>query len=354
MNLDDFQSFPTIDARNILAEIDGLPDQLQLAWNLGQTLPLPGWRGIQRVVIAGMGGSAIGADLLNAYLAPICPTPLTIVRNYTLPAWARGKETLMIAASHSGNTEETLSAFDQALRNGCRVLAVCTGGKLAELAGAAGVPLWQFEHRGQPRAAVGYSFGLLLALFARLELIPNPAEDLAAAIAAMRAQQAWLRADVPIARNPAKRLAGQCVGRWVAVLAADHLVPVARRWKGQVSELAKAWGQFEELPEADHNTQAGVVNPAAALGQTMVLFLRSAGYHPRNLLRANLTKEIFMLEGLGTDFVDASGDSPLAQIWTALHFGDYTAYYLAMAYEVDPTPVDAIESLKMRLKQTPQ
>jgi glucose/mannose-6-phosphate isomerase len=139
------------------------------------------------------------------------------------------------------------------------------------------------------------------------------------------------------------------VGRWVIVLGADFLEPVARRWKGQISEIAKAWSQFEALPEADHNTLAGVNNPANALRLTAVLVLRAQANHPRNRLRANLTKEILMLEGLGTDFVDAQGDSRLAQLWTLLHFGDYMAYYLAMAYGVDPTPVEAIESFKAQM-----
>ncbi len=351
MNLDDLNLFTQLDSQNMLAEIDGLPEQLEGAWALGQTLPLPAWDGIRQVLIAGMGGSAIGADLLAAYIAPHCPVPVVVRRDYGLPAWARGPETLVIASSHSGNTEETLSAFAAAQQAGCRVLAVCTGGELAQRAEESGAALWRFEHAGQPRAAVGFSFGLLLAAFSRLGLIPDPQAELDDALSALRAQQEALRAASPVLENPAKRLAGQCINRWVVVLAADFLEPVARRWKGQISEVAKAWAQFEGLPEADHNTLAGVVNPEEKLMHTMVLFLRAQNNHPRNRLRVDLTKEIFMLEGLGTDFVNARGESRLAQMWTLLHFGDYLAYYLAMIYQVDPTPVAAIEGLKARLKE---
>jgi glucose/mannose-6-phosphate isomerase len=134
------------------------------------------------------------------------------------------------------------------------------------------------------------------------------------------------------------------------VFRADVLEPVARRWKGQISEVAKAAGAFEALPEADHNTLAGVNNPEEILPRVMMLFLRAASYHPRNRLRTQLTKQGFMLEGIGTDFIEAVGETRLAQQWTALHFGDYTAYYLAMAYGEDPTPVEAIESLKREMK----
>ncbi len=351
MNLDDVTQFSKIDTQDMLSEIDRLPDQLQAAWDLGQQLSLPEWQGIRYVLVAGMGGSAIGADLLAAYAASACKVPIITHRNYGLPAWVKGSETLVIASSHSGNTEETLSAFENAVEKDCRILAVTTDGKLAERAGKVGAALWQFDHKGQPRAAVGYSFGLLLAAIHRLDLLPNPENDLQSAVAAMQAQQKSLQADIPVVENLAKRMAGQLMGRWVAVLGADILEPVARRWKGQISEVAKSWGQFEFLPESDHNTLAGLYNPEEVLQNTLVIFLRASSYHPRNQLRTELTRKAFMLEGLNTDFVDARGNNPSAHLWTALHFGDYTAYYLAMAYGADPTPVEAIEGFKQEMGQ---
>jgi glucose/mannose-6-phosphate isomerase len=346
MNLDDFTKFKEIDTQNMLAEINGLPEQLSRAYQLGLTQKLPAWDGIRNVLITGMGGSAIGADLLSAYVADSCPVPLYVLRDYSLPAWAQGSQTLVVGSSHSGDTEETLSSFEEALQRGCRCLAITTGGKMGELAARNKAAIWKFQHAGQPRAAVGYSFGLLLALLVRLGLVTDPAPELEKAVAAMRQQQESLKAEVPAVHNPAKRMAGQLMGRWVAVLGSGILAPVARRWKGQLSEVAKSWAQFEFLPEADHNTLAGVVNPEERFAQMMVLFLRSSLEHPRNQLRTELTRKGFMVEGLNTDIVEAFGDTPLAHIWTALHFGDYMAYYLAMAYEVDPTPVAAIENLK--------
>jgi glucose/mannose-6-phosphate isomerase len=300
-----------------------------------------------------MGGSAIGADLLVAYTEAVCRVPVLVHRDYLLPGWAKGPQTLVIASSHSGNTEETLSAFADATRKGCTRLAIATGGKLAQAAQEAGAALWIFDHKGQPRSAVGFSFGLLLAAFTRLGLIPEPSQELAEAVEAMKSQQAHIKADIAVTQNPAKRQAGQLLGRWVTVLGAGVLSPVARRWKGQVSEIAKAWAQFEFLPEADHNTLAGCQNPPEQLAHTTVLFLRSPSDHPRNRLRLDFTRETLMLEGMGTDVYDAKGDTPLANLWTALHFGDYMAYYLAMLYEVDPTPVVALQKLKKDLGAIP-
>ncbi len=348
--LDDLERFRSLDPQGMLGEIDGLPDQLQTAWNLGQKLPLADISGVRQVIIAGMGGSAIGGDLLAAYAEPMCAVPIAVWRGYDLPAYADGPTTLVVASSHSGNTEETLSAFARGAESGVQRLAVTTGGDLARQADAQGVPLWHFKHAGQPRAAVGYSFGLLLAALTRLGLIPDPEDELADAVAGMRQQQTNLRAEVPVVQNPAKRMAGQMMDRWPTIVGAGLLAPVARRWRTQIAELAKAVAQFETLPEADHNMVAGVVNPASLFGSTMMLFLRATGDHPRILERVDVTKEIFMVEGFNTDFVHAQGETRLAQQWTTLHFGDYTAYYLAMTYNVDPTPVDAIEDLKARLR----
>lgn len=350
MNLDDLSLLKQNDPQDMLGQVDSLPEQLASAWTLGLSLPLPEWPGLRQVVVAGMGGSAIGADLLAAYALSACPVPVFVHRDYGLPAFAAGPETLVIASSHSGNTEETLDSFDAALTRNCNILAVCTGGELKRRANANGITVWRFDHQGQPRAAVGYSFGLLLACFARLALIPNPEKDLREALAGMRSQQETLRAAVPVAQNPAKRLAGQLVGRWVNVYAAGILAPVARRWKGQVNELAKAGAGFEFLPEADHNALAGLEHPEALM-QTATLFLQSPSDHPRNRLRIDLTRQGFVQAGLNTDVYMAQGASPLAHIWTALHFGDYLAYYLAAAYAADPTPVEALENFKKALKE---
>ncbi len=211
--------------------------------------------------------------------------------------------------------------------------------------------MWTFDHPGQPRAAVGYSFGMLLGAAARLNLVDDPSSDVSAAADAMRTQQAGLTANIPAAKNPAKRMAGQLMERWPIIVGPQILSPVARRWRTQIAEVAKALAQFEELPEMDHNMLAGVENPEARFGQTILIFLRCPSLHPRVLKRIDITRELFMVEGFNTDIIDSAGDIPLAHQWTSLHFGDYMSFYLAMAYETDPSPVRAIEGLKERLRE---
>ena len=159
MNLNDHQDFSTIDSQDMLGAMNGLPEQLLTAWEEAQSLPLGDFSQVKQVLVAGMGGSAIGADLLKAYAAPLSSVSLEVHRDYGLPAWANGPETLVIVSSHSGNTEETLSALEEAVQRGCSILAISTGGRIAELAKENALNLWIFKHKGQPRAAVGYSTG---------------------------------------------------------------------------------------------------------------------------------------------------------------------------------------------------
>jgi glucose/mannose-6-phosphate isomerase len=350
MILDDLQAMKNLDPQDMLGHIDRLPDQLEQAWKAGQSFPLPdALRKANRIVIAGMGGSAIGGSMLAAYASPVSKAPIVVRRNYSLPAWAKGPETLVIASSYSGNTEETLSAYKAALENKCSVLAMTTGGKLASDAEEDGIPVWKIAYRGQPRSAIGNTFALPCAAIFRLGLIPDPSAEISAAAAAMRSQQKKIGADIPVEKNAAKRLALKEAGKSVIVFGADYLAPVARRWKGQVSEIAKAWAQFEELPELDHNSVAGTVQPKEVIERSIVILLRSKFCHPRNDRRVEITRELFARQGWQAEEIAGAGDSPLTQMFTCLHFGDYTAYYLAVLYSTDPTPVAVIEDLKKML-----
>jgi len=350
MHLDDLELIKKLDTQDMLKHINDLPDQLAAAWQLGLSLPLQDFGEINHVVIAGMGGSAIGGDLVSAFARLYGNVPVTVLRDYDLPAW---RDTLVICSSHSGNTEETLSVFDQAVEAGLPTLAICTGGKLAKKAEEAECAVWIFEDDFQPRAAVGYSFGLILAAMTRLGILEleHTASEVLAAVQAMKVQQNDLQPDVLAPNNPAKRLAGQFINRWVTVFASGFLKPVARRWKTQVNELAKAQAAFEFLPEADHNTLQGALFPEVNATHSLAFFITSKNNHPRNQIREEYTRKAFMLEAISTDFFRVTGARVLEDMWTALHMGDYISYYLAIAYQVDPTPVPMLAQLKEHLSK---
>lgn len=353
MIFDDLSVYPRYDPQNMLWHLQHLAQQLEEGWQLGMRQELGKIHSPQHILVVGVGGSAIGADLVNNYVVNQLSIPFTLIRDYEIPAWAIGESYLVIGSSHSGNTEEVLYAMEIAQKRNCSLIGISTGGKLADLAATMKFPLWKYEYQGQPRAAVGYSFSLILALLYRLQVIPDPTAELQSAIQAMSELYPKLDPQTPTVHNPAKRMAGQLIGRWVAIYGAGFLAPVARRWKTQMNELAKAWAQFEEIPEANHNNLTGTQNPEPLMTQIVALFLRSRFLHPRHQQRLEMTKHEFMLQGLGTDFIDAEGDTPLAHLWTALLLGDYIAYYLAIAYGVDPTPIDILENFKRELGKRP-
>lgn len=350
--LDDAARLRAMDTGQMLDRVADLPRQLEAGWALAMQAPLPrGWEAsaFDAIVIAGMGGSAIGASLVAALVQEECPIPLTVVRDYALPAFARGPRVLVIGSSYSGETEETLEVFETARKRGCALAAIATGGRLAEQAQAWGVPLFRFEPVGQPRAALGYSFSILLGLLHRLGLIADAQPALAEAAARMREDAAQMAPEVPAVHNPAKRMAGQLIGRIPLIFGAGPLAEVARRWKTQINENAKAVAVFEALPEADHNTVVGTEFPPDLLPHLIALFLTAPSDHPRNALRARITRELLMRQGINTDLFVGRGEGRLAQVFSLILLGDFISVYLALAYAVDPTPVQVISELKARL-----
>ena len=352
MNLDDSTRFSELDPGGMLERVGELPQQCRAAWALAQALELPPTYGASRhVVILGMGGSAIGGALLQGLVAGECRVPVTIVRGYTLPAFVRGPDTLAIACSHSGNTEETLSALGDALEKGARPVVITTGGKAAALAEERGVPLVRYDYQSQPRAALGYSFTLLLGLFCRLGLVRDHSADLDEAVQVMEAWQAEIEPAIPAARNAAKSLAGRLGDQLPVVYGAGFLAAVANRWKTQFNENGKHWAFFDVLPELDHNTVVGLGIPQAVRERVLVLMLRSNLDHPRVRVRWDVTRELLEREGVASETLQARGRSRLAHVLSLIHFGDYASVYLAMRNGVDPTPVETIAFLKRRLAE---
>jgi len=354
MILDDLTAMRRLDAQDMLGRIEEMPGQCRLAWERAAAFDLPpGYRRAREVVILGMGGSAIGGDLLRTLVADECPLPVLVNRQYTVPGFV-DERTLVIGSSYSGNTEETLTAFQAALDRGAMGLAISTGGKLARMAEAHGLPFYRIEYESVPRAALAHSFVPLLGIFQRLGFIADKGDELVEAVEVMERLQGEIGPQVAMESNPAKRLAQRLHGRLPIVYGAGHLSAVARRWKGQFNENSKSWGFFEEMPELDHNAVLGIRWPRELVPQLLVVMLTSAGDHPRNRLRFQVTRELLEREGVEVEVISAWGESRLAQMLSSIHFGDFVSFYLAMLNGADPTETEAIERLKERLAQVPK
>jgi len=350
-DLDAPQEFAACDPRGMLAFVAGLPQQCTEAWDRVQGFKLPDeYRRVRQVVVLGLGGSAIGADLLRGLLAEECPVPVMVHRDYGLPAFVDA-HTLVIASSYSGNTEETLSGFDEARRRGSRLLAVTTGGTLAQRARAWDIPLYLFHYETQPRAALGYSLLSLLGIVQHLGLVGVKSNDVAEAISVMKQWQEEIQPAVPTSANLAKSLARELYERLPVVYAAEHLSEVARRWKGQCNENSKSWAVYDVAPELMHNTVAGYPYPPGLRDSLFVVVLQAPSNHPRVQLRFKLVCELLQRDGFRYRVIEARGQSRLAQMLSAVHLGDYVSYYLAMLYDADPWTIANIDLLKERLSK---
>ncbi len=349
IDLDQPTTYQQLDRSDMLARVLEMDRQAQDAWNIATSFDLPAEYGQARqIVVLGMGGSAIGGDLARTLTARHVPIPILVSREYELPAWV-GSETLVIAASYSGNTEETLSATDQALAVGARVIGLTTGGKLGQLAEQHGFPVLRFTYEAQPRAALGYSLFLLLRLLVRLEYLPEIELKVDEALAAIRQQTATCHPDSPTSLNPAKELATVIHGSLAVVYGGGILAEVARRWKGQFNENAKHWAFFEQFPELNHNAVIGYEHPAALEQKIQVLILSSPLNHPRIGLRERVTSQLLGRRGVRSRVLRAEGQGELAQVCHMVVWGDFVTYYLALLNEADPTTIENIDFLKAEL-----
>ncbi len=352
LSLDDRELYISTDKSGMRVQIHGLPGQCKSAWEKALTFNLPsGYSDVDKVVILGMGGSAIGGDLLRA-LTGTLNRPLVVVnREYDLPAWVDNK-TLVIAASYSGNTEETLSSFAQALDKRCKKLVISTGGKISSIASKKGIPVFTIDHVSQPRAAIGYSLLPLLAIMQRLGFIEGKSEDVESMAALLETLGKRWQEDVPVSTNKAKALALKLQGKVSVIYGAGILTDVARRWKTQINENSKAWAFFETLPELNHNAIVGYHFPASATQNIFVTMLRCPELHPRTQIRYTVTGEVLKENSIPFEIVDSEGNNPLSYLMSLVLLGDWVSYYLAMLYGVDPTPVPVIDFLKKRLAET--
>lgn len=349
-DLNDVNAIRAADRHHFLDHIASLPQQLADGWAAAEAIGLPdSLRQIDRVVIAGMGGSALSGSLFASSLTAECRLPIGVVRDYDLPAAAHGSKTVVIAVSYSGNTEETLAAFEQARERGCQVVALTGGGKLREAAHAIGAPLIPIQYPSERRATLGWSLAALLNIASRLGWVHRLKDDLAETLAVLGAWLPELSAESPVMVNLAKRQAGQLLGRLVVVFGAGCFVEVARRWKEQLNETAKAWAALEVLPEADHNSLAGVEWPDEFTSKVMALFLTGKADHPRNAQRIQLTRHAYLLAGCNTDVLSARGESTLAQMLSLVLLGDFMSFYLALLYGSEPARVPMVAEFKAAL-----
>ena len=345
-NLDDPSQYSRLDPSGLRHRIRELPRHCLMAWRKAQACPLPeGWTAVDRVVIGGMGGSAIAGDLAADLVAAHPAVPISVVRDLRFP-FALDERTLFIASSYSGSTEETLSLFDRAIKSQAKVLAICSGGTLADRASHEGIPLLTIDIASEPRSVVGYNLMLLLGVLWRLGLISVAEEDVNRAVESLSRGTSNLGEDVPAGDNPAKQLALELRDKLILIYGSGVFSAVARRWKTQFNENAKAWAFYESIPEVLHNSVETYCSMSLAPDRIMGLLLQpdtSDGGHARH---HSVVSELLRRNNIPHRILPGENGPPLAQLLGMLLLGDYVSYYLALLQEVDPSPNPAITVAK--------
>jgi glucose/mannose-6-phosphate isomerase len=339
-------SIAAVDRSGQLADILAMPEHLSDALWRVESANLEARETPGGLVVAGMGGSAIGGSLARVTLGDRASRPIVLARGYDLPSWAT-PDTTVLSASYSGNTEETLAVYDAAKTLGARQIVATTGGKLAEFARGDGVPVIPLPGGFQPRAAVAYSLVVALevaGLCGASERLHAEIDVAAAHAGRLVAKWGPGGAESSLAKTLARGLHGTIP----QIAGSDLTAPVAYRWKCQINENVKAPAFWSEIPELDHNEIAGW-DSASALGPFSMVFLDDSDLHPRVRQRIELTRGLIAARGAGTFRVETIGETRTERLISLVLLGDLVSLYMAVLRGIDPSPVDVIERLKTAL-----
>lgn len=347
----DIQKLKQLDASNMAATIAAMPDHILHAVEIANT-SLAGWKPvgeIRQVVLGGMGGSAIGGDLARSYFQQQLKVPFTIVRGYDLPGHV-DTETLLIISSYSGETEESLSLYEEAVRRGIAPVCITSGGTLANKASSAGHTVVTLPKGFMPRAALGYSFASVLLILEACKLIGSQSSLLRQSASFAREYGSRLTTS-RLDKNPALDLAKHLLHTVPVIYsAADGFDTINLRWRGQLQENAKHLAFGNLLPEMNHNEINGWEHPSVVIGNACAILLRSPeDEHPRVQERFEVVESILTAKGIPVYSQFAEGSNPLERMLSLIVLGDWVSYYLAILSGVDPTPIPLIDKLKSAL-----
>jgi len=353
--LDNFAELKKLDAKNMLGSIEKLGDQIAQVWDEAEKVKIPAsYNKVENVVVAGMGGSALGAHLILSLFKNELKVPVQIVNDYFLPAYV-GSHTLVVASSYSGNTEETVNAVKEALKHKAKVLVICSGGTLQDWAQSQSLPVLVFSTNNNPcnspRMGLGYSIFGQLALFSKLQLIKFTKAHLEQSLSAIKNFQNQFGVAVPTALNPAKNLAENVLGKSGWFIAGEHLSGNAHVAANQLNENAKRFGGYFLAPELNHHLMEGLLHPHCNIEELMFILLESPLYDEKIKKRLAITKEILTKNRIHNLSYVCQAKTALEQVCEALLLFSYVSFYSAVSEGIDPTDIPFVDYFKSQLSK---
>lgn len=353
--IDSREQAATIDKDNTLGSIEQLGDQVQHVWELAEKIEVdPSYSEVTNVVVAGMGGSVLGTHVIQAVFKDELAVPITIVPDYTLPAFVNEK-TLVVASSYSGTTEETVAAMEEALKRNAKVAGITSGGIIAKRLREEEKPVLVFEPTynpsNQPRMGLGYSVFGQMMLLARAGILEVPKSSYDEVLKAIAAEHLKSGIDVPTESNQAKMLAFSCAKRIPVITVAEHLEGVAHVFANQLNENAKTYSEFRVVPEMNHHLMEGLKHPENSEDMLYYFIVHSDLYLKQNELRMTLTQEV--LEDHSVEYLQhtVTAATKLGQAFELMTLGAYTSYYLALLHNINPAPIPIVDWFKEQLKK---
>ena len=353
--LDSREQIAELDKSTVLASIEQMSSQVQQIWEIAQGLSFdPSYKEVTNVVVAGMGGSVLGTHVIQTVFKDELKVPVTIVPDYTLPEFVN-ENTLVIASSYSGTTEETIAATEDAIKKGAKVTGITSGGRLAELLKEHNFPVLVFEPTynpsGQPRMGLGYSIFGQIALFAQAGLLKVTETEYTAVLEAIAKAHLLSGADILADENPAKVLAFEFSTVVPVITAAGHLEGPAHVFANQLNENSKTYSEYRVIPELNHHLMEGLQFPKNLDSAIMFFLVESKLYAQNNQLRMKLTGEVLDKNHIDHRSLVLESATKLEQAFEMLVFGAYTTFYLSMLHGLDPAPIPWVDWFKEQLKK---
>ena len=336
-------------AEQMMEYLYGLPEQFAGSLDLDLAFASGYRKDYRQIVVSGLGGSAIGGDILRTYAAGTAKIPVVVVRDYNVPAFVN-QDTLFLAVSYSGNTEETLSAYSEAREKKASIICVTTGGKLKARAEEDGYAVVGIPAGLVPRAATGHLFAPLALLLEELGIVAGVRQELEETVKVLRDMRGNLEPAAPASANQARIIARQLKGSLPVIWGTSGISEAAAlRWKAQINENAKCPAFYNVFPELNHNEIVGFEVPPQLLSSLSCIILKDQYDHERVKRRIEISKGIIKDRVKSIAEVNSQGESYLARFYSLVYIGDYASVYLALEYGINPTPVAVIDYLKAEL-----
>jgi len=353
--LDDVKKIKKLDSKNMLGSLESLYYQIEEVFEIAKKMKLSGeYKKANRILVMGMGGSALGAHIIKTFNFDSLKLPLEIINGYHLPAYA-DKNTLVICSSYSGSTEEILNSAAEAKKKKTKLLIICSGGKLGEFAKLNKIPALIFTTNnnpcGSPRMGLGYSiFGQLL-LFDKIGLIKFGKKEIDEVLQVIKTSDSRFGVNVSSANNPAKRLAEEVFGKSVWFVGAEHLIGNAHVAGNQMNENAKRFSGYFAIPELNHHLLEGMIYPKTNKSNLAFLLFTSNFYDLRVQKRFIITADVLNKNKIKNITYDCYLKTKLGQVCEVLVLGSYLSYYCGILQGIDPTAIPFVDYFKERLKK---